>query len=342
MAEKGIKRFYWLKLHKDFFNQVEVKRLRSIAGGETFCIIYLEMLLISLETNGYLVYEGYCDTFAQELALRINENADNVRITVDYLLCKGLLEERDESSFFLTKVPNMVGSEGASASRMRRCRAKKKLEENGESLLLSENSEEMANEETTLIEENCTSHCDTDVTTSDSETSHCDSAVTNSDVEKEKREREIKKANAFFKSIVQKNLHETDNAESDVVESVENLSDIPVRESDIEFERLWQLYPRKRNKHVAKAAYAKALRSGVTNEQIEAGIIRYCQYILNNNKDREFIMLGSTWFENRCWEDEFTEEDLKGADNKQKKKSSYDINKVKEYAIPFGKGENES
>lgn len=331
MAEKGQKRFYWLKLHKDFFNQVEVKRLRSVAGGETFCIIYLEMLLISLETNGYLVYEGYCDTFAQELALRINESADNVRITVDYLLCKGLLEERDESSFFLTKVPNMVGSECASASRVRRYRENKKIEENSKSQLLEENSGEMENPETTLIDGNCTLHCNNDVTACNSETLHCNTSVTNCNVEKEKEKREIKKANAFFKSIVQKNLHETDNEKSDDVESVENLSDTPVRESDIEFERLWQLYPRKRNKHIAKAAYAKALRSGVTNAEIEAGIIRYCQYVLNNNKDREFIMLGSTWFENKCWEDEFTEEDLKpkGADNKPKKQTSYDLSKVR-------------
>lgn len=331
MAEKGIKRFYWLKLHKDFFDQVEVKRLRSIAGGETFCIIYLEMLLISLETNGYLVYEGYCDTFAQELALRINENADNVRITVDYLLCKGLLEERDESSFFLTKVPNMVGSECASASRVRRHREKKKIEENGENLLLSENSEEMENSETTLIEGDCTLQCNNDVTGCNTETLHCNTGVTNCNVEKEKRERDIKKANAFFKSIVQKNLHDTDNANQINVESVEN---IQVRESDSEFERLWKLYPRKRNKHVAKAAYAKALRSGVTNEQIEAGIIRYCQYILNNNKDREFIMLGSTWFENRCWEDEFTEEDLNGG-KANEDKPSYSLEMFESFANQY-------
>ena len=42
MAEP--KRYFWLKLHKDFFKRKEIKRLRKIAGGDTYTIIYLEML----------------------------------------------------------------------------------------------------------------------------------------------------------------------------------------------------------------------------------------------------------------------------------------------------------
>lgn len=30
------KRFYWLKLHEDFFRQKEIKKLRMIAGGDTY------------------------------------------------------------------------------------------------------------------------------------------------------------------------------------------------------------------------------------------------------------------------------------------------------------------
>ena len=36
MADNGNKRYYWLKLSEDFFRQKEIKKLRRIAGGDTY------------------------------------------------------------------------------------------------------------------------------------------------------------------------------------------------------------------------------------------------------------------------------------------------------------------
>ena len=125
MAEK---RYYWLKLHRDFFKQKEIKRLRKIAGGDVFTIIYLKMLLQSLETDGYLYYEGYYDSFEEELADLIDEDTENVKVVIAFLISKGLLEEQDEDSYLLTKCSEMTGSEAKSAERVRRFRANKKSE----------------------------------------------------------------------------------------------------------------------------------------------------------------------------------------------------------------------
>ena len=40
------KKYYWLKLKKDFFNSKEMKKLRRIAGGDTYTVIYLKMQLV--------------------------------------------------------------------------------------------------------------------------------------------------------------------------------------------------------------------------------------------------------------------------------------------------------
>ena len=53
MAEK---RYYWLKFKEDFFDFKGVKKLRKLAGGDTYVIIYLKMLLRSLKTDGILEY----------------------------------------------------------------------------------------------------------------------------------------------------------------------------------------------------------------------------------------------------------------------------------------------
>ena len=49
------KKYYWLKLMNDFFTQPRIKKLRKIAGGDTYTIIYLKLQLLSLKTNGVLV-----------------------------------------------------------------------------------------------------------------------------------------------------------------------------------------------------------------------------------------------------------------------------------------------
>ena len=122
------KKYYWLKLHKDFFKQKEIKRLRRIAGGDVYTIIYLKMLLQSLETDGYLYYDGYYDSFESELADDIDEDEENVKVVISYLLSKGLMEEREDDSYLLTKCSEMTGSETHSAQRMRRMRNKNKVE----------------------------------------------------------------------------------------------------------------------------------------------------------------------------------------------------------------------
>lgn len=121
------KKYFWLKLYNDFFSSKRIKRLRSLAGGDTYTIIYLKMQLKALKDDGYLYFDGVMDEFAEELALDIDENPDDVRVTIQYLLRVGLMESsEDGKEYFLTYVPKCIGSEGASAQRMRELRARQK------------------------------------------------------------------------------------------------------------------------------------------------------------------------------------------------------------------------
>ena len=124
MAEP--KRYFWLKLHKDFFKRKEIKRLRKIAGGDTYTIIYLEMLLRSIIDDGKLFFDGLEDDFASELALDLDEDEENVKITIQYLLKTGLLEIRSDEEYYLPDAKDSTGSETAVASRVRKHREKQK------------------------------------------------------------------------------------------------------------------------------------------------------------------------------------------------------------------------
>lgn len=57
------KRYYWLKLPDGFFRQKAIKKLRKIAGGDTYTIIYLKMLLVAMKQDGRLYFEGVEATF---------------------------------------------------------------------------------------------------------------------------------------------------------------------------------------------------------------------------------------------------------------------------------------
>lgn len=147
------KRYFWLKLHKDFFQRKEIKRLRKIAGGDTYTIIYLKMLLRSIMSDGKLYFDGLEDDFASELALDLDEKEENVQITIQYLLKSGLLEMCSDEEYYLPDTKDSTGCETAAASRMRRCRAKKdKLERNNVTPMLQSGYGEIEKEKELKIE----------------------------------------------------------------------------------------------------------------------------------------------------------------------------------------------
>ena len=126
MAKQN-KRYFWLKLYDDFFTSKRIKRLRQVAGGDTYTIIYLKMQLKALKQDGYLYFDGVLNDFAEELALDLDESPDNVRMTIDYLIKVGLMEmSSDGMEYYLTYLKNCIGSETASTQRSRECRQRKK------------------------------------------------------------------------------------------------------------------------------------------------------------------------------------------------------------------------
>jgi len=119
------KKYFWLKLKDDFFNQKEIKMLRKIAGGDTYTVIYLKMLLLSLKNDGKIFFDGIADNFVEEIALDIDEEEDNVQITMNFLAQKQLIEFADDNNeFYLSNIASMIGSETDSARRKRKQRFK--------------------------------------------------------------------------------------------------------------------------------------------------------------------------------------------------------------------------
>ncbi|MGL4762825.1 MAG: phage replisome organizer N-terminal domain-containing protein, partial [Sarcina sp.] len=120
--------YYWLKLKNNFFKQKEIKKLRKMAGGDTFTIIYLKLQLLSLTDEAKLYFEGIEDNFVEELALELDEEVENVRMTLLYLQKHNLIVEVEEDEYLLPETLESIGKESASTIRSRRSRTNKALQ----------------------------------------------------------------------------------------------------------------------------------------------------------------------------------------------------------------------
>lgn len=78
------------------------------------------------------------------------------------------------------------------------------------------------------------------------------------------------------------------------------------------FDKIWSLYPNKKGKQAAYKSFIKAIKNGVSPEDIEKGIIQYNTFIKQTKVESQYIKHGSTWFNQRCWEDDY---EIKEDDN---------------------------
>ena len=92
MAKTKTKGYFWLKFDKKFFDNLFIKRLKSVSGGYAMTVIYIRLMLESLETDCILYYEGYFDNLIQELALKLDVSEDDVSMTIAYFTKCGLIQ----------------------------------------------------------------------------------------------------------------------------------------------------------------------------------------------------------------------------------------------------------
>lgn len=120
------KRYWWIKLKEDFFKSLAIKRLRKLAGGDTYTLIYLEMQLLAMKNDGIIAFQGVDGDIASEIALTLDEEVDNVRVCLQFLESNGMAEIMCDGDCFLPETIENTGSETDSAQRMRKARERER------------------------------------------------------------------------------------------------------------------------------------------------------------------------------------------------------------------------
>lgn len=129
--------YFWLKIDKKFFDNIFIKRLKTIPGGYTMTVIYIRLMLESLESDCILYYEGYFDNLKEELALKLDVSEDDIDMTMAYFTKCGLIQVDEDKNAELPQAKALVESETNWANYKREQRKKAKLEEVQPSLTIS-------------------------------------------------------------------------------------------------------------------------------------------------------------------------------------------------------------
>lgn len=72
-----------------------------------------------------------------------------------------------------------------------------------------------------------------------------------------------------------------------------------------EFEKLWSVYPNKKGKEEARKKYISYRKNGTSYEEVASGLKKYIEYCKVEIKETKYIKHGSTWFNQKCWNDEY-------------------------------------
>lgn len=114
------KKYYWLKLPADFFAKPSTLMLMSM--GDDKLNIYMQILTMAINTDCKLMYTANTPYTVETLSMLLRRSKECIKSTIDALIELELLEVLDDGSYYLTELPEMIGSETTSAERQRKSR----------------------------------------------------------------------------------------------------------------------------------------------------------------------------------------------------------------------------
>ena len=125
------KRFYWIKLKTDFFEQDAIDFLLSQTNGSDYIALYIKLCTMTANTNGQLatqIGEILIPYDAQKIARDTKYfSVDTVVVAMELFKKLGLIYESNDNVLQIANYENMVGSETKWAEKKRIYREKQKL-----------------------------------------------------------------------------------------------------------------------------------------------------------------------------------------------------------------------
>ena len=105
------KKFYWLKLKRDFFKRHDIRIIEAMPNGKDYILFYLKLLLESIDHEGELRFSDAIPYNDQMLSVITNTNIDIVRSAMKLFVELKLVEIKSDETIYMEEVSKMIGSE---------------------------------------------------------------------------------------------------------------------------------------------------------------------------------------------------------------------------------------
>jgi len=126
-SERDTKRFYWLKLEKDFFKKHDIRIVESLPNGKDYILFYLKLLCESTSHEGYLRFSPTIPYSEEMLATITDTNIDIVRSAVKVFTELKMMTILDDGTLYFQQVEKMIGSATGQTIRKSESKDKKLL-----------------------------------------------------------------------------------------------------------------------------------------------------------------------------------------------------------------------
>jgi predicted phage replisome organizer len=119
------KKYYWLKLDRNFFKRHDIQVIESMTNGKDYILFYLKLLVESIDHEGHLRFSDTIPYDEKMLSVVTNTNIDIVRSAIKIFTELGLMDLFDDKTIYLTETQKMLG-ESSSTHRVQAFRERQK------------------------------------------------------------------------------------------------------------------------------------------------------------------------------------------------------------------------
>jgi predicted phage replisome organizer len=142
------KKYYWLKLQKDFFKRHDIRIIEDMPNGKDYILFYMKLLVESISHEGELRFSDTIPYNEQMLSTITHTNIDIVRSAIKIFSELHLMELMDNGTIYMSEVSQMMGTETEWAEKKRLYRESKE----GQKRTLSDKSKRLELEKELDIE----------------------------------------------------------------------------------------------------------------------------------------------------------------------------------------------
>ena len=119
MAARDKERYFWLKLHRNFFKRHDIRILENMPNGKELVLFYLKLLTESVDHEGRLRFSDTLPYSEEMLASVTDTEAETVRTAMQIFREYKLLEIQEDGTIFLPAAAKLLDSETYAARRKR-------------------------------------------------------------------------------------------------------------------------------------------------------------------------------------------------------------------------------